>query len=68
MLFKEVKKKMTSNIIERKRRIHVNMLIKEATKSMTSNIIEWKKRICVTDTNLYRIHSQPQKFRTKTWL
>lgn len=49
MLIKEVKKKMTSNIIERKRRIHVNMLIKEATKSITSNIIEWKKRICVTD-------------------
>ena len=33
MLTKEVTKKMTSNIIERKKRIHLNILIKE--------VIEW---------------------------
>lgn len=49
MLIQEVTKEMASNIIERKRRIHVNMLIKEVAESMTSNIIKWKKRKCVTD-------------------
>ena len=46
MLTKEVTKKMTSNIIERKKRIHLNILIKEVIESMTSNIRMEEKNIC----------------------
>ena len=46
MLTKEVTKKMTSNIIERKKRMHLNMLIKEVIESMTSNIRMEEKNIC----------------------
>lgn len=46
LLIKEVTKKMTSNIIEQKKRIHVNMLIKEVIETMTSKIRTKEKNIC----------------------